>query len=112
MTEPIVHPAAYWVNVLPEDFPDSYHWTIKLEYRGRGLWAIIHSMQVYGHDGTWDWEPSPSTREEIDGWLENYRWTLEEAIDVAKQLAPTVKVMGRTAEQWRQESEQNVDGLS
>lgn len=43
-------------------------------------WAIRCAGRCYGRNGTWDFEPLPSSR--TDDWLANFRWTYDEACAV------------------------------
>ena len=54
---------------------------VSIEDRGYDRWAIVHTNgNNYNKDGTWDYEPLPSSR--TDKWLEEHRWkTAQEALD-------------------------------
>ena len=88
---------AYEVSILPEDHIDAGHFTIRVEYRGRGLWAVLRHGFCWGTDGEWDYESSPSNRE--DEWLATHRFPLERALELAREQAPRMSVNGTTAEQ-------------
>jgi hypothetical protein len=79
----------------PEHYIGLSSWTIEVAYRGRGLWGVLHRGFALGKDGTWDYESSPSNRE--DDWLGEHRWPLAEAQERALKAAPHVSVNGRTA---------------
>lgn len=73
------------------------HMTVTVEYRGRGLWAICWSGRgCWGTDGEWDYERSPSNRE--DDWLETHRFELDFALSKARELAKTLRVMKWTVQ--------------
>lgn len=81
----------YAVSCVPEEHPDSYSFTITVEYRGQGTWAVCWpGCGCWGTDGDWDYEPIPSSRE--DGWLERHRFTEDEALRIAHCLAPGLKI--------------------
>lgn len=80
-----VRAVRYEVSVLPVDFEDGELWTITVEYRGAGLWAVLHGGHALGTDGQWDYEPRPSDRE--DDWKAAHRFTLAEAVGKATELA-------------------------
>lgn len=84
----------YEVNLLPESYGEAYHWAISVEYRGKGTWAVLHFGYCLGSDGEWDYEPSPSNRE--DDWLETHRFDVETALTLAREHAPKVTVNGLT----------------
>lgn len=83
----------YEVCALPEDHIDYHLFTITVEYRGKGKWAISRHRRCLGVDGYWDWEPLPSERE--DAWLEEHRFDLDDALELAKGAALTLQVNGR-----------------
>ena len=90
----------YEVNVFPDEMVDkpyseAFHWTVVVEYRGRGKWAVLHFGFALGADGEWDYEPSSSNRE--DSWLETHRFDLETALRLAGEQAPKITVNGLTA---------------
>lgn len=109
-----VSPTRYEVSTLPEDFPEGYMWTISVEYRGRGLWAVLQGGEALGTDGTWDWEPSSSNRD--DEWLETHRFPLEKALELAREAAPKIRrgtrfgVWGpQDAIEWEKKKENGTD---
>lgn len=100
MTDPEVYVRAvsYDVSVFPDEFEDASSWTLSVEYRGAGRWAVLQragSRSCLGRDGKWDWESLPSER--ADEWLAAHRFTLEEATELARQHAPSATVNGLTA---------------
>lgn len=93
--EVLVEPTRYEVSVLPHDDINRSSFTINVEARGHGTWAVARHNQCLNASGQWDWEPSPSNRE--DDWLATHRFDLDDALALARKLAPTVTVNGRTA---------------
>jgi hypothetical protein len=89
-----VEPTAFKVSALPEEDVNSRYFTLTVEYRGRGLWAVMHMGSCLGSDGEWDWEPLSSSRE--DDWLETHRFDRETAIELAKAALPDLNVNGLT----------------
>ena len=90
----------YVISILPPDFsevcPDSrHHWELQVAWRGDGKWAVLNGVFCLGSDGCWDWEPRPSGRE--DGWLVTHRFSLDEALRLAREAAPSVSVNGHSA---------------
>jgi hypothetical protein len=84
----------YDVSILPQDHEEGYNWSLKVQYRGKGLWGVfIHDRMCLGTDGTWDWEPSPSNRE--DDWIATHRFTEDEAIKLAREAAKTMTAFTR-----------------
>lgn len=90
----------YQVSVFVEaDDPEGHiglsSWALEVTYRGRNLWAVLHRGYCLGKDGVWEYEPSPSNRE--DDWLKTHRFTRAEALALAYKAAPNVTVNGRSA---------------
>jgi hypothetical protein len=94
MPEPEVRVTQYTVSLLPESYGEYYHWIVTVEYRGKGKWAVLHFSFCLGSDGGWDYEPSPSNRE--DDWLATHRFDEETALALAREHAPKVSVNGLT----------------
>ena len=91
---PAATPTVYTVTCLPEHIEDASSWSLTVEYRGRGLWAVKRHSHNLSRSGEWDWESIPSERE--DEWLAEHRFRLEEALELAKRAAPDVIVNGMT----------------
>jgi hypothetical protein len=90
-------PTSYLVTAWPEgedDHPDAHHWCVTVQYRGPGKWAVLQgdsgSKFCLGTDGEWDYEPSPSNRE--DDWLATHRFDLERALELAREHAPKIRI--------------------
>jgi hypothetical protein len=93
--EVIARPTRYEVSCLPEDDVNARHFTLNVEYRGRGLWCVTDGHFCLGKGGDWDYEPLPSSRD--DAWLETHRFDLETALELAKGFAPKLTINGHTA---------------
>ena len=91
---PAATPTVYTVTCLPEHVEDASSWSLTVEYRGRGLWAVKRHSHNLARSGEWDYEHIPAERE--DEWLAEHRFPLEEALELAKQAAPDVIVNGLT----------------
>jgi hypothetical protein len=108
--EPQVRPTTYSVSCIPEDDINARHFTLKVEYRGNGLWAVTDGGSFLGRNGTWsdgyswrDGNEEPATeedfREESEGqeaWRAVYRHDLDTALRLAKEAAPHMLVNGHT----------------
>lgn len=92
--EPVV--VAYEVCAVPyDDYGNYTSFTIRVEKTHHTeTWAVRRMGRCLGRDGTWDWEPLPSSRE--DDWLATHRFDLETALRLAKAAAPRVVVNGMT----------------
>lgn len=94
LPEPEVRITRYEVSCLPEGDINARGFTLTVEYRGRGLWAVLDGLWCLGTDGEWDYEMRPSERE--DGWLATHRFDIETALRLAKEAAPDMTVNGHT----------------
>lgn len=84
------------VSSFPLDHEDHGHFTVTVEYRGRGLWAVVrHGTCLNTGDG-WDHEVRPSERE--DAWIAAHRFPMQDAIRRARNVAPTLTVNGWTVD--------------
>lgn len=78
--------------------PDTRHFRVTVSWRGEDTWAVTWMGECW--NGTeWEWEPSPSSREE--DFLARCRFSLEEACNHARTLADTVMPNGATYAQWQ-----------
>lgn len=85
---------AYQVCAVPEDEAGNYlSFVIKVDRTHHtGLWAVRLRSRCLSVDGTWDYEPLPSSRE--DDWLDRHRFDLDTALRLAAERAPHVTVNG------------------
>jgi hypothetical protein len=89
----------YTVCALPRDDPNFNTFAITVAWRGSihperldHCWAATRHRRCLDASGAWDWEPSPSGRE--DDWLAAHRFTLEQALELARAAAPHVTTNG------------------
>lgn len=108
---PRVRATRFEVSLLPENFPDGDVWSVIVEYRGGGLWAVRCRTRTLGADGSWSqgyaWrggDREPATDAEWDDynrgedeWLAAHRFDLDTALRLAREAAPGVTVNGITA---------------
>lgn len=99
---PVIYERAteYTVCALPDDFTEvchdmRYHWELTVEWRGHDRWAVMNGAGCLSAAGKWDYEPRPSGRE--DPWLATHRFTLAEAMRLAREQALLVTVNGHAA---------------
>lgn len=91
---PTVRPTKFAVSCVPADNVNAHHFTVWVEDRGRGMWAVTDGAFCYDANGDAEYEPIPSER---DGeWRAKYRFDQETAITLAKRIAPTLTVNGYT----------------
>jgi hypothetical protein len=92
---PAATPTTYTVTCLPEETPDASSWSLTVEYRGAGLWAVTQrGTYTLSTDGQWDVDPH--CRNDDDAWRAAHRFAFAEAMDAAKKAAPHVVVNGMT----------------
>lgn len=96
-----VEPVEYLVTAWPEDLaanPDAASWCVTVSRRAPGLFGVFRGVggkQCLGVDGEWDYEPGSDERS--DDWKSAHRFPLDEALELAREWAPKVSMMGRTA---------------
>lgn len=90
--EPVIYEevSRYTVSVLPPDDPWRRHYVIDVERRGDGKWSVLHSGYWANAAGEW---AVPYSGEHVPGYL----FELDEALALARRLAPTVETNERTA---------------
>jgi hypothetical protein len=96
--EASITPTTYTACVLSEDVQDWRMFTVRAEYVGKERWAVRRGSECLGRSGEWVWEMRPSSR--TDEWLDEHRFTQDEALRHALEQAALIEVNGRTAEQW------------
>lgn len=86
--EPTVKAIEYTVNCVPEDGDESHLFEIRVHYRGTNRWAVTRFDSCLGTDGTWAQGIKAYGRG--DQWLNDHRFDLDTALNLAKQAAPHV----------------------
>lgn len=71
------------VSALPEDDVNHKLFSVKVSWRGGDRYAVERSGQCLGSDGEWDYEVSPSERE--DEWNATHRFSYDQACALALQ---------------------------
>lgn len=72
------------------------HFTLSLEQRGKGLWALCIGSECMDKNGKFDYEPLPSGR--TASWLDQHRFSSpDKALEVFKKKLKLV-VMGQHLE--------------
>ena len=104
MTEPEgrIRVRSYEVSIWPDELADDINadiWCLTVAYRGAGRWGVFRSSgnggPCLGRDGTWAFG-SPDEADRA-AWLANYRFTEQEALDLARERAPGLRLNGYTA---------------
>lgn len=72
---------------------------VKVSWRGHDRWAVTRSGDCWGPGG-WEHEASPSNRS--PEFLAVHRYSLGDAVALARQLVDGIIVNGRTWSQWEE----------
>lgn len=96
-------PTTYVVSCLPEGHDARLAYTINVQYRGEGLYAIVrNALRFWGTDGTWQYKPNwdedggEAEAQAEEKWLAAHRFGHDEALRLARELAPTLTYRGLT----------------
>jgi hypothetical protein len=92
--DPIITIMKYEVSCFPEGDTGRHYFSVEVEYRSPGLYAVTRHGKCLSRTGDWSYEFRPSERE--DEWLANHRFDLDTALRLAKEAAPLLKVNGMT----------------
>jgi hypothetical protein len=84
--EPLVTITRYEVSVLPQGDINRKYFTLFVELKRDG-WVVTDGHAFYAEDGTW--QPSQ--------WLARHFADYEEAVSMAREIAPEMTVNGHTA---------------
>jgi hypothetical protein len=87
----------YTICALPEGTVNYRHYAITVAHRGEGRWAVLHGGLCLNAAGDWDWEPTPSNRD--DDWLDTHRFDQDTALRLAEEQAPLMSCNGITVRQ-------------
>lgn len=82
------------VSTVPEDNINHHHFSVKVSWRGADRYAVERHREVLGADGEWEFEPSPSSRD--DDWIATHRFSYDEAYRMAVHACQHVTVNGLT----------------
>lgn len=109
-----VEPIVYEVTNYPEDGVNANDFTIRVERRDIDRWCVKDQFRCYAADGRREPEPSPSNR--TNEFKRDFRFPLEEALELAQRIVPTLRVgagpnrPGMTAEEcWAWEQSRSND---
>jgi hypothetical protein len=95
-----VLPVRFVVSSVPEGHDARHAYTINVQYRGEGLYTVGHGLAYADAEGAWSYEPGRSEDDEPDAvavdWIAAHRFDLTDALRLARRLAPTLTVRGRS----------------
>lgn len=102
--EVTVRPTTYmaWPTALADD-PDRDLWSVTVEWRGSadgGRWAVMRRGSCLTADGSWEYEPNPSSRD--DAFKARARFDLDTALRLAREAVPGLTVNGWTLPVWQE----------
>ena len=90
----------YVVNHVPEELdPDAIAYRIIVVRTVGDHWAVVRNIYNLNDQGEWDFAGAED--HSVPKWLLRHRFTMERALELAKEAAPHVTVGGITAEQAR-----------
>lgn len=94
--EPTVEVTRYQVSCLPADHPDAHHFSLSVERRSTNpdSWCVTDGAYCYDLNGNAEYEANPSSR--TDKFKRSFRHSLDEALQLAKRIAPTMTINGLT----------------
>lgn len=103
--ELLKHARTFVFNAIPEEireldeYDEASHFDVYVEWRSKDRWAVVDRFKAcYNREGKRDYEPQPSSRDE--DFLKEYRFSLEEAVEIAQRVAKTVKLNRFTVEDF------------
>jgi hypothetical protein len=98
--EPEVMASRYLVSCLPEGHEERFLFTIQVDYRGNGLWAVINRTRLLGKDGTWSFGADLDNTDDLhkaqEEWIADHRFDHDTAIRLAKQAAKNLSYRNYT----------------
>ena len=108
-TTPFIHQdvTRITLSLLPPDHIDRHVFEVQVESRdlAKGRWTVLWlGRGLSKSTEEWEYEPLPSSRE--DDWLDDHRFTYDEALLFAAKAVLALRVNGRTVQDLLQE----VDG--
>jgi hypothetical protein len=107
LPEPTVQTDRYLISCLPEGHGERFLFTVQVEYRGNGKWAVINRTRLLGYDGQWSfgfhWRDGaePETDDECaeyekahDEWIAAHRFDHDTALQLATEAAKRLEYRG------------------
>jgi hypothetical protein len=92
--EPTVRVTRYEVSCLPQNNVNADLFTLSVEERSPGRWAVLRGGMCYDADGVREFESMSTGR--TDEFIARFRFDLDTALELAKRIAPTMKVNRHT----------------
>lgn len=80
----------YTVSCLPAGHEMEIHFSVTVVECSPGRWAVKHHVFTYDVDGQRSYEPITTNRE--DDYIDRHRFELDEALSLARRVAPTLRV--------------------
>lgn len=91
---------AYIFSLVPLDHSFVRLWSCRVEWRGNDRWSVTHNGDVLNRNCENDHggEPQPSSR--TQEYLDEYRFSEEEALEIARKYTPTITVNDSTLQDF------------
>lgn len=90
---------SYRVTCVPEDHPEQWRMVLRVERTAPIFWAVRWDGQVLNVE-TREWEHEPMNSGRTQEWLSTHRAHLDEAIQIAREMAPTLTINGHTVQDF------------
>jgi hypothetical protein len=103
MPEPQVYVRSrmYEVSVWPEDQADASinadSWRLTVERRGPDRWGIFRGGGSFSMNACGEFSLHSPQDDGHDEWLAAHRFPLEQALEIAREHAPRIRLCGMTA---------------
>jgi hypothetical protein len=91
---PVARVTRYEVSCLPQADPNADLFTLTVEERSPGRWAVLQRGFCFDLDGVREYESIPSER--AAEFRARFRFDLDTALELAAKIAPTITVNGHT----------------
>lgn len=87
------------VSAVPKElrereYSEAHMWDVHVLWRGKGLYAVEARGKQYTKDLVGAFESNPSSR--TDRFKKSHRFSLEQALSIAKKLAPKIVINNMT----------------
>lgn len=94
MTKIYKQAIGYTISALPMDWPAHRHFSVTIEWRGRGRWVVLHHGTAISKTLRRRYEPLPSSR--TNYFRSVYYHDVDTALDIAGRYVPKITVNGHT----------------
>ena len=97
------HVTSFFITALPADVieytpGDAHYFSLEIARKSPGRWAVLHRGYCYDANLNEEYESIPSSRTEK--FKRKFRHNLKDAVHIAFQLAPNLKLMRWTVDDF------------